>query len=122
VSTGKKFFVPIFFISGSFLHCLSVILSGSFESFISSVDSGVVPIGAIRSVTHLVLAPAQENFSFLSLKSFPFPAVVFWTLPGRAQPASAGPENIQFRSVFIQLKDLWFARSGLSGGPRPTRF
>jgi hypothetical protein len=26
-----------------------------------------------------------------------------------AHPASAGPENVQCRSVFIQFKELWFA-------------
>jgi hypothetical protein len=26
----------------------------------------------------------------------------------RAHPASAGPENVQCRSVFIQFKELWF--------------
>jgi hypothetical protein len=30
----------------------------------------------------------------------------------RAHPASAGPENVQCRSVFIQFKELWFVSPG----------
>jgi hypothetical protein len=55
------------------------------------------PRTAIRSVTHLVLAPSAF-FSF----SKSFPVFVFSDL-GRAQPALASPENFQFRSVFIQF-------------------
>jgi hypothetical protein len=29
-----------------------------------------------------------------------------------AHPASAGPENVQCRSVFIQFKELWFVSPG----------
>jgi hypothetical protein len=55
---------------------------------------------AIRSVTHLVLAPDRKSLFFKCFSVFFF---VFLAIDLVPIPLPAGPENIQCRSVFIQL-------------------
>jgi hypothetical protein len=55
---------------------------------------------AIRSVTHLVLAPDRKS---LFIKSFPVFFFVFLAIDLVRPSRSAGPENVQCRSVFIQI-------------------
>jgi hypothetical protein len=40
----------------------------------------------------------------------------------RAHPAPAGPENVQYRSVFIQLPKSSGSPAAVSRGRRPTRY
>ena len=58
---------------------------------------------AIRSVTHLVLARSGKLCLFFLSISFPVFVLVFLAINRSAHPASAGPENVQCRSVFIQF-------------------
>jgi hypothetical protein len=58
---------------------------------------------AIRSVTHLVLARSGKLCLFSLSRSFPVFVWVFLAINPSAHPASAGPENVQCRSVFIQF-------------------
>jgi hypothetical protein len=91
VSTGKKVFVPNFSFIGLDATAESAPCGASLEPVISSFDFGSVSLEAIRSVTHLGLA---LNATSLFIKKLPLLS---------AHPAFAGPENVQCRSVFIQL-------------------
>ena len=109
MSTGKKVSVPNYFF---FYRADALLPEGSLrkallEPVISLFDSESLSPSvlneAIRSVTHLVLAPDQESsFFFSSSKSFPVFVLVFLAIDRSAHPAAAGPENVQYRSVFIQ--------------------
>ena len=81
-------------------------------------------IEAIRSVTHLVLAPRIEKallvlcFLFFLLKASSSLSLSFFVFPVTdcAHPATAGPENLQYRLAFIQLVRalVWPALIGLA--------
>src|SRR5437870_4958564 len=66
----------------------------------------IIFIEAIRSVTHLVLAPGPKK-ALLLLFSLLFILKTFSSLSflqiDCAHPATAGPENVQCRLAFIQL-------------------
>ena len=70
---------------------------------------------AIRSVTHLVLARLGKLCLFSLSRSFPVFVLVFLAINPSAHPASAGPENVQCRSVFIQFVRALVPRRLLPG-------
>jgi len=85
-------------------------------------------IEAIRSVTHLVLAPEPKKlfwfffFSFLYTKSFFVFVFSYFSSDLCAHPATAGPENIQYRSAFIQFVRTLVSPTPVARRRRPTRF
>ena len=100
VSRGKKAAVPnfFFFSFGRRSATETRLCQAGLEPVISSFDSGPIRQAAIRSVTHLVLARAKSLFQSS-------PGATCCQVGSGAQLATASPENVQCRSVFIQFVD-----------------
>src|SRR6266581_1097739 len=71
-------------------------------------------IEAIRSVTHLVLALDRKSSSVFSFYSKASSSWSFFRLTERPTRC-ASPENVQYRSVFIQF-EIFLVRRHLSPG------